>query len=266
MSKKFYRFESFFLTIAVLSSITILFLLAPIIALFLMMDPMVFEKALFKDRVLAEEAWAAFYRTMLAATLSSILLLVIGIPLAYILARKDFPGKNILEGLIDIPLMIPHAVAGIMILVAYSRRGLFSSVTSTLGIPIADSFWGIVAVMLFVSAPIMIDTVKVGIQDVDPMYEYIARSLGASPWRVFFTVTLPISFHSIIAGFILSWARAVSEVGAILIVAYYPKTINVLVIEWFNTYGLQYAIALSIVLVVVSLILFTLLRMVVTRR
>ncbi len=254
--------ESFLLTIAIASSIIVFFLLSPIIALFLMLDPRVFRESWFTDPVLSSEAWSALFLTIQASLLSTTVLCILSIPLAYLLARKSFLGKQVVEGLIDIPLMIPHAVAGIMVLVAYGRRGVLGWLTSSLGVAVDDSFWGIVAVMMFVSAPIMVDTLKLGFKSIDESIELVARSLGGSLWTVFRRITLPLSIPSILTGYILSWARAVSEVGAILIVAYYPKTINVLVIEWFNTYGLRYAVSLSIVLVILSLIVFIATRMV----
>lgn len=252
--------EKFLIFFAVFSSAGILFLLAPIIALFLMLDPTVFRDALFSNPLLSNEAWQAFYITFTASTASTVILLILGIPTAYLLAKRSFPGRKIIESIVDIPLMIPHVVAGIMILVAYSRSGLIGGLTSFIGLNIQDAFWGIVFVMIFVSAPIMIDTLKIGFEKVDSTLEYVSRSLGAGSWKMFYTITLPLSSPNIISGSILSWARAVSEVGAILIVAYYPKSANILVLEWFNTYGLKYAVSLSVVLVIVSFIIFLLLR------
>ena len=257
--------EKFLIFFTVFSSIGILFLLAPIIALFLMLDPAIFREALFSNPLLSNEAWRAFYITFIASTISTAILLFLGMPIAYLLAKRRFLGKRIVESVVDIPLMIPHVVAGIMILVAYSRRGLMGGVTGILGLNIEDAFWGIVFVMIFVSAPIMIDTLKIGFEKVDATLEYVSRSLGANAWKMFNTITLPLTLPNIISGSILSWARAVSEVGAILIVAYYPKSANILVLEWFNTYGLKYAVSLSIVLVIVSFIVFLLLRIGVQR-
>ncbi len=257
--------EPFMIVVVCLASTIILFLLSPLIALFIAVDPVVFKKSLFEDPVLASEAWNSLYITLTASTTSTLILLAMGLPLAYILAYHEFMGKNFLEALIDIPLMIPHAIAGIMILIAYGRLGLFSNILGSIGVGVEDSFWGIVFVMAFVSAPIMIDTLKIGFRNIDPDIVYVARSLGASRWRAFYTIILPLSTHSLLAGSILSWARAVSEVGAILVIAYYPKSANILVIEWFNVYGLKYAISISIVLVLISLTVFTLLKTVVKK-
>ena len=245
-------------------SLLVLLLLAPLLAFLRAVDPAILSSVL-SEPALLSEAFDSMARTALAATLSSLTLTGVGIPLAYVLARHEFRLKGLVEALIDIPLMLPHAVAGIMVLSAFGRRGLLGPVLTPLGLNADDTFWGIVAAMMFVSAPIAVDTIRVGIESVDPYLELVARSLGASSLRAFLTITLPMSARSVATGFILSWARAVSEVGAILIVAYYPKTINVLIMEWFNMYGLGYAVALALPLVVLSVALFALVRVVVGR-
>ena len=259
---RWYRVEGFLLALATASSIMILFLLAPIAALIIAVDPKTLEEVFITEPSLSREAWLALATTLKASAASTTILVALGVPLAYLLARVSFKGREVVEALIDVPLMIPHAVAGIMVLMAYGRRGVLGPLTAGLGVAVDDSFWGIVAAMTFVSAPIMVDTVKAGFRGVSPTLEYVARSLGASWWRAFTTVTLPLTIESLVAGGLLSWARAISEVGAILIVAYYPKTINVLIVEWFNTYGLRYAASLSLILVALSLAVFTGIRVV----
>lgn len=252
------------IVLSALASLLVLFLLAPILAIFLTADPKTLSNTLFIDPVLSDEAWRALEVTITASILSTSILLALSIPLAYFLVRSNSPLKGLIEALVDIPLMLPHAVAGIMLLVAYGRGGLLNKILPGLG-GIEDAFLGIVAVMIFVSSPIMVDTIKVSMSKISPELEIVARSLGASHIKTFFHIVLPLSLNGIISGSILAWARAVSEVGAILVVAYYPKTINVLVIEWFNTYGLRYAASLSLLMVVISLAVFTALRMVVRK-
>lgn len=256
------RVEGFLLLFASISSFIVLFTLSPIIALFLSVDFDVFAKTWINGGILTLEAWNSLLLTFEAATISSSILLLTESLLAYILTRYNFPGKTFIEGLIDIPLMIPHSVAGIMLILAYGRDGLYGGLVKALGITVVDSFWGVVAAMTFVSTPLMLNTLKLGYESIDVTLEYVARSLGATRWTAFKKVTLPLLAPSMVTGFLLSWARAVSEVGAILIIAYYPKTINILVYEWFNTYGLKYAVSLSVVLVLFSLMAFILLRMV----
>ncbi|NPA98676.1 MAG: ABC transporter permease subunit, partial [Crenarchaeota archaeon] len=127
---------------------------------------------------------------------------------------------------------------------------------------IMDTFNGIILAMTYVSLPIMFDTLKIGFKAVNEELELVARSLGASKIKAFTTITLPLIKRNILAGSLLTWARAMSEVGSILIIAYYPKTINIVILEAFQTYGLKYAAILSAVLITISLVVFIALRMV----
>jgi len=252
----------FITTLVIISSIIIFFLLSPLILIFLLVDYNLISTSILGVGRLADEARRAFILTFETASLSTLILLFTGIPLAYILAKFNFKGKTVLESIIDMPFLLPHTVAGIFVLVTYGSRGPIGSILSNIGLIIEDTFWGIVFAMAFVSAPILINSIRDGFKSIDPTLEYVARSLGASHARVFITISLPLAWRNIITGALLSWARAISEVGAILIVAYYPKTINVLVIEWFNTYGLAYALALTVPLLFVSIGLFILIRIV----
>ncbi len=259
MSSLLVKGEAFLVTLSALATLLICFIVVPIAALFLMVDPSTMAEVFGGNPMLASQARSAFIVTFKASLLSTTILLVLGIPLAYILARYDFPGKSVVESLVDVPLMIPHIVAGVMILMAFGRRGLIASLTG-IAPEIEDTFWGVVIAMAFVSIPLAVDTVKVAFQSIDPMLEYVARTLGASRFRAFVTVTLPLALKGVIAGAILAWARGLSEVGAILVVAYYPKTVNVLILEWLDVYGLRYAIALAVPFVLLTLALFTALR------
>ncbi len=190
--------------------------------------------------------------SLLTATATAIISLIFGVPLGYVLARKEFPGKSLVQALVDVPIVIPHSVVGIMLLVTFSSA-------------ILDSYTGIIAAMLFVSAPFTINASRDGFLAVDEKLEHVARTLGASRIRAFFSVSLPMAFPAIASGAIMTWARAISEVGAILIVAYYPKTAQVLVMEYFNNYGLRASRPISVILVAMSLAIFVLLRWLVGR-
>ena len=258
------RAEPFLVSLYAISSFLILFLVVPVAALFARLDPRIAGEV-FSSPMMVEQIRAAFLTSLSASLLAVALLTVLGVPLAYVLARRSFRGKSLVEALIDIPLVMPHAVAGIMILAAYSRQGVLGALTSSLGLRIQDSFAGIVAVMMFVSAPLLVDTVKAGIASIDPMLEAVARSLGASPLRVFIDIVVPMALRHIVAGMILAWARALSEVGALLIVAYYPMTINILIIEYMHVYGLGYAIVISALFALLAIALFASLRAVIKK-
>jgi len=258
------RAEPSLISLYAISSFLILFLVLPLISLYMMFSPRVAEK-IFSSPEMTKQVRDAFITSITASLIAVAILTLLGVPLAYILARHDFRGKGLIETIIDVPFVMPHAVAGIMILAAYSHRGVFGSLTSSIGLRIQDAFAGIVAVMIFVSAPILVDTVKAGIASIDPMLEAVARSLGASPLRAFIDIIVPMTLRHIIAGIILAWARALSEVGALLIVAYYPMTINILIIEYMNIYGLSYAVVLSVLFASLAIALFASLRAVIKK-
>ncbi len=255
------KIEGLFLTFSAVGSIIVLILLIPMILAPLMTDPGQLVSALTDSEILN-----ALSVTFAAATMSTIFALIFGVPLAYVMARKDFTFKGLLESLLNIPLTIPHSVVGILILLAYHSRSQIGAILSDLGIVIEDTLWGITLAMLFVSAPILISSAKAGFSMIDENLEYVARTLGASHYRMFFTITLPLSLRAIASGAILTWARAVSEVGALLIVAPYPKSIALLVIERFEALGLSSAIPITVILLGVSLVIVLALNYVLKKR
>ncbi len=226
------------------SSLLVLFLLIPLVSLYLRLSPEALARV-FGSPVLAAQVRDALATSLAASVAATLILLALGVPLAYVLARHQFPGKGVVEAIVDLPFVMPHAVAGIMLLTAYGSRGLLGPVLQRAGLRLEDSFAGVVAVMAFVSAPLLVDTVKAGIASVDPMVEAVARTLGAGPLRVFLDITLPMVWRHVAAGALLAWARGLSEVGALLVVAYYPKTLNILILEYLQVYGLPYAVAVS---------------------
>ncbi len=254
------RVSWFLIYASTTASIFFILLLIPLISIFLFFKPRIAGEV-FLSEEFASEVWEAILVTLEASALSTLVLALLAIPTAYILARKDFRGKSMIESVLDIPLVVPHTVAGIMVLTAFGKRGLLGPLTARLGVAVNDSFWGIFMAMLFVSSPIMVEVVKAGFLDVDPMLEAVSRSLGASLGKTFLKITLPLSWRSILAGVVLSWARALSEVGAILVVAYFPKSVNVLILEFLNSFGLSYAVALAVPFLLGVLALFIVLRL-----
>jgi len=136
--------------------------------------------------------------TMYTALAATAIAFVFGIPLAYFLARRDFPGKGIVESIIDIPIIIPHTVAGIALLTVFGAHGLIGDPLSSI-IRFRDALPGVVVAMLFVSVPFLINSAREGFQSVDPRLENVARSLGASSWDAFRRVTVPLSARHILA-------------------------------------------------------------------
>jgi len=196
-----------------------------------------------------------------AALITALFSGLLGVPLAYLLARARFPGKAVVAAAVDLPLAVPHTVAGIALLFVLGRQGIIGAPALAL---FGLSFWGtlagIVAAMLFVSIPYTVNAARIGFEAVDPRLEMTARSMGLGPWSVLRHITLPLARRGIITGLTLSYARAISEFGAVIILAYRPMTAPVMIYEFFLRFGLDDAAAMSVLLLAISLLLFILLR------
>ena len=208
------------------------------------------------DRDVVRSIWLSIYTAGLAALIS----FVLGTPLAYLLARSKFRGKRLVEGIIDLPIAIPHPVVGIAILSLAGRNHWFGQMLGELGIRIMGSVTGIVTVLTFVGIPFYLNATKAGFEAISPRLEKVSRSLGASMFTTFIRITFPLAWRSMLIGIIMCSARAISEFGAVVIVAYHPMIAPVLIYERFEAYGLRYSQPVAVWLVSISLILFLLLR------
>ncbi|MGN6389603.1 MAG: ABC transporter permease [Burkholderiaceae bacterium] len=213
-------------------------------------------------RVLAmPDVRAAILLTLEAALTTAALALLFGAPLAYLLSRGRFPGRRLAEAVVDIPLTVPHTVAGIALLSVLGREGVIGKpALDWFGISFWGSFAGVVAAMLFVSLPYTVNSARIGFDAIDPGLEKVARTLGAGPWRVFAKVTLPLAWRSLMTGVTLTFARSVSEFGAVVILAYYPETAPVKIYDLFLQQGMGDSGAMALVMLVISLLLFLLCR------
>jgi len=245
------------LTFLLLGAIIFLFVVVPLVNMLL---SSVSEPGILWDTILDPVVTGAIGLTLLAALIATLVGFILGVPLAYLLARTNFPGKKLVEGLIDVPIVVPHTAAGIALLFIFGRRFFLGEAFNSLGIEFVDSTAGIVIAMMFVSIPFLIDSAKEGFRKVDVRLEKVARTLGASPWQAFFRISFPLAWRSILAGNIMMWARGISEFGAVIILAYHPMIAPVLVYERFETYGLDYARPIAVLLIFVSVVVFVLLR------
>jgi molybdate/tungstate transport system permease protein len=233
----------------------LLFILLPLVATIFASSPGEFARGVADKGVLAS-LWITFAAALVATAIA----MVLGVPLAYLLARRDFPGKSLLQGLIDLPIIIPHTAAGVALLMVFGRKGLLGEPLASAGVFFTENFAGIVVAMLFVSLPLLVDTARETFALVDRRYESVARTLGAGPWTAFRRVTLPLAWRGIVAGAVLMWARGISEFGAVVILAYNPKAISVLVYERFAGFGLSAALPVTILLLVLALVILVLVR------
>ncbi|MFZ4401782.1 MAG: ABC transporter permease [Bacteroidales bacterium] len=246
---------SFRLLLMIGSGLLLLFIIAPIVGMFISTSaPDLF--ATIND----EEVLKSIRLTLLTSLGATIFMSIGAIPLAYLLARRNFFLKRLVLGIIDLPIVIPHSAAGIAMLGFLSRNSLLGKAASSVGLEFVGNPFGIAAAMAFVSIPFLVNAARDGFLSVPVRLEKTAMSLGASPARVFFTISVPLAGRSIISGFVMMFARGLSEFGAIVIIAYHPMVTPVLIFERFGSYGLQYARPVAVVFILVCLIFFILLR------
>lgn len=206
------------------------------------------------------ELRSALSLTAATASVGTALGVLLGTPLAFALARMEFRGRAAVAALLDLPLVLPHPVAGIALLLVLGRESTVGGVFYDAGLRIVSSPAGIVAAMLFVSAPLYVSGAREAFARVDRRFESVARTLGDSPWGAFRRVTAPLAARGLVASAVVMWARSVSEFGAIVILAYHPKTVSVLSYDRFTAYGLSEAIPVAAVLVILALIPLAFLR------
>lgn len=250
------RVPWFQVALTALSSCLLLFIIAPLLGLILSTSLPALGEAVSDGEVLG-----SIQLTLLAGLAATVACSLAGVPLAYLLARKRFPGRSVLMAIIDLPIIIPHSAAGIALLTVLGRSSWLGSALEGRGVGMVGSVGGVAAAMAFVSLPFLVNAARDGFIAVPVRLEKVARTLGASPGRVFFTISLPMAWRSIISGMVLMWGRGISEFGAVIIIAYHPMTTPVLVFQRFNDYGLESAKSVAVVLVVICVALFAVLRL-----
>ncbi|RIV37078.1 ABC transporter permease [Micromonospora radicis] len=198
------------------------------------------------------------------ATLATLLCLLLGVPLAWLLARVQFPGRQLVRALVTVPLVLPPVVGGLALLLVFGRRGLVGSwLDSTFGVTVPFTTTAVVLAQAFVAMPFLIIAVEGALRGADTRYEEAAATLGAGRWTTFTHVTLPLVAPGIAAGAVLGWARALGEFGATITFAgNYPgrtQTMPVAVYLALET-DLEAAIVLSLILLTVSVVILAGLR------
>ena len=235
----------------VLAALLVLFVAGPLARLLLQSSPATLGAAL-RDRELV----AAITLTVLTATAGTVLSLLFGVPLAYLLARGQFRGRRVIEGIVELPVVVPHPVAGIALLLFLGRQSAIGSGLARLGLEVVNHVPGIIAGMLFVSVPLVVSAAREAFRGVDPKLERVARTLGDSGWTAFRRVTLPLAGRGVLAGAVLGWARSVSEFGSIVILTYNPKVASILIYDRFTLFGLPAAIPAAALLLIIALLVF----------
>ena len=166
------------------------------------------------------EAWQIVLFTIEVSALSTLLILPLGVAVAWLIARREWPGKAVVETVVMLPLFVPPVATGLVLLMLFSRRGpLGSALQRGLGLEIVFTWRAVVVACAVMSFPLLVRTAQAAFQGVSARFEDIARTLGASEWRVFGTISLPLATRGIVAGAVLAFARAMGEFGATAIVA-----------------------------------------------
>jgi len=166
-----------------------------------------------------ESPWSITAFTLAVATAATLLLLPIGVWLAWLLARQRFPGHALVETIISLPLVLPPVATGLLLLKALGRSGVVGRIFARLGIDIVFTWRAVLIAMAVMGLPLLVRTARSGFEQVSRRYENIAETLGATPARVFFTISLPLASRSIVAGALLAFSRAIGEFGATIMVA-----------------------------------------------
>ena len=249
------RYQPFQLILILLSGFVLLLIIGPLVGMFVATSPdQLFESSGDPDvqKSIGLTLWVSMAATLVFA--------LGGIPLAYLLARKEFILKRLVLGIIDLPIVIPHSAAGIAVLGFVSRDSYLGKLGSMIGLDFVGAPAGIAIAMAFVSIPFLINAARDGFSSVPVRLELAALNLGASGARVFFTISLPLAWRNIVSGLILMFARGMSEFGAVVIVAYHPMVTPVLIWERFSSFGINYARPVAVLFIIVSLVFFIALR------
>jgi molybdate/tungstate transport system permease protein len=250
------RLDGLSLLFGVLGGLVLLFIIAPLAGLVLQCSPGELVRTA-RDPEVARSMGLTLWTSMAATCV----LALAAVPAAYLLARRAVPLKGLILGIINVPVVIPHSAAGIALLAILSRSSVAGGVAERLGLSFVGTPAGIMVAMAFVSLPFLMNAAYDGFLAVPERLEKAARTLGAGPFRVFFTIALPLAWRPILSGLVLMWARGLSEFGAVIILAYHPMVTPVQIFQRFNDFGLSWARPVAAVFILVCLLVFVGLRL-----
>ena len=216
-----------------LGGLILLFIIAPLASLLIHSSP-----AEISETLIDIEVRNSIAITLWSSMLATVIFSFFAIPLAYFMARKEFRGKKLIQGIIDLPVVIPHSAAGIALLTVISKQGFIGKTGGLIGLEFPGHIAGIVMAMAFVSLPFLINAAREGFSAVPERLEKAALNLGATPFKTFISISIPLAWRSIVSGLVMMFARGMSEFGAVIIIAYYPMITPVMIFERFGAFGL----------------------------
>jgi molybdate transport system permease protein len=165
------------------------------------------------------DLWRITWFTVACAAAATAVVLPIGVGLAWLLARRRFAGRTLLETLVSLPLVVPPVATGLILLLLLGRRGFIGGLLDRIGVDVVFTWKAVVLAMGIMGLPLLVRTARAGFEQVNVRYEEVAATLGARPLRVFLTISLPLAWPSVLAGAVLAFARALGEFGATIVVA-----------------------------------------------
>jgi molybdate/tungstate transport system permease protein len=241
--------------LALLGAVLLVYLLFPFVAFFGWSGG--FSPGAFLDPAVL----SAVKYSLLSAPVSTALATVFGVPLAYVLARATFPGKVVVDALVVLPLVMPPVVGGVMLLSGFGQFTPLGGFLAAHGIQLTDSYLGIVLAQTFVASPFVVITSRSGFAAIDEEIEQAARSLGKGPLETFRLVSLPLARGSILAGVVLTFARAIGEFGATMMTAYHPTTMPTQIWVTFISDGVAATTPLVLVLLTIGFLVVLAVRL-----
>lgn len=236
------------LPLLVLGGLLLLFLLGPLAFFGSALDPRQVGEVLGDGQALR-----ALGVSLLTASLSTLTLALLGVPLGYVLARHDFPGRTPVNVLVYLPLICPPSASGIALLLLFGPHQGLGAWLNAAGVQLVDNLAGIVLAQTFVAAPFVIVSATAAFDAVPVEHERISLTLGEGPWATFWRVALPLAREGILAGIVLAWMRSMGEFGATLVMAYHPYTLPVFM--WVQLTASGLAAALPVVLLALAVTL-----------
>lgn len=247
--------RSFLILMGLLASVLLIYILLPIVSLIIRLLDLDLIKSLTRPELLGSLQLSLF-----TATISTLICVITGIPLSYLMVRRRFRINELIRILVIIPLTLPPLIVGALLLTAYGVSSPIGNLAKVSGFSLTQSVYGIILAQIFVSSPFVILTANAAFERVNRYYEYTSRILGKGMMFTFFKITLPLASRGIAAGILLAWVRSIGEFGATVMMAYNPKTVSIQLWEDNAIGGLNLAlpgVLLVIMITFLSLVFWT---------
>jgi|Deesub1362A_J573_1020465.scaffolds.fasta_scaffold00067_124 molybdate/tungstate transport system permease protein len=238
-----------------LSLILLAYLLLPAVAALMNVTPATVAAIYEKDLI------DSFVVSISSAALTTVISAILGVPLAYFLARSESRWNGLFEAIIISPIVLPPLVTGLLLLSIFSPANLVGSYADKMGIPLTRSFFAVVLAQLAVASPFTIISAKAAFEEVDTKLEFASRLMGKSGLETFIRISLPLAKHGIIAGLMMTFVRSIGEFGATFMLAYFPKTLPIYLYTSYLGGGIERAAPIALMLWLLSLLFVVAIRL-----